>query len=423
MPHLLLLSLVAIVLWSLVSNRFERWGVAGPAGLVLLGAATVIWNVDAFSTALDSTISEKVVEIILAILLFVDATDIKGGIFGREGKTIARLVLVALPLSIVLTVPMGLLLVPDADVLVVVVIACVVLPMDFAPAAQLLRDRRIPARVRRILNVESGYNDGLISPVFGMSLALAVVWSTIERTNTADLTEADVEGPVIQFLESFVNAVPATVSAILIGIILGTAVGFLVRAARERDIASAVGARYVMLLLPLIAYAVASIPALSANGFVAAFVAGIGYRMTRTRGHRDEGIEHSELLLVDEVGVLASYLVWFVLGGATLVVLTAGVDWRILVFALLALTLLRVAPVYLSLMRSSVPRGERLLIGTLGPRGTASIVFGLLAYNALPEDQGVIVLTVMVVTVVGSILLHGLVAPLALRRREITTQV
>lgn len=415
MPHLVLISLVAILLWALVSHRFERWGVAGPAGLLLLGAATVVWNVEAFSTALDSAVAEKIVEIILAILLFVDATDVKGGIFGREGRVIARLVLIALPLSIALTIAAGLMLLPGADVLVVVVLACVVLPTDFSPAAQLLRSRHVSARVRRILNVESGYNDGVISPWFGMSLALAVVWSTIGQQSGTDVTEADIEKPLLNFLESFANAIPATAIAIIVGIALGTGIGFLVRIAREREIASAVGARYIMLLVPLIAYGLATIPVFSANGFVAAFVAGIGYRMTRTRGAREEGIEHSELLLVDEVGALASHFVWFMLGGALIVVIP-GIDWRILLFALLALTLLRGIPVYVALMRSTVTRGNRVLIGLLGPRGTASIVFGLLAYNALPEDQGAIILTVMVATVVGSILLHGVAAPLLLRR-------
>lgn len=423
MPHLVLVGLAAILLWSLISHRFERWGVAGPIGLVMLGAVTVVWDVESFSTAIDSTISEKIVEIILAVLLFADATEVKGGIFGREGKVIARLVLIALPLSIALTVTAGALLAPDAGLLLLFVVACVILPTDFAPAASLLRNRHVPARLRQILNVESGYNDGLISPVFGMSLALAVIWSTIERTPASELTDDSFDGPAEQFLSAFVNAVPATVIAIVIGIVLGAGIGYLVRIARQRLIADALGARYVMLMLPLIAYGVASIPVFNANGFVAAFVAGLGYRLTRTGGHHAEGIEHSELHLVEEVGTLAANFVWFVLGGAMLVVIASGIDWWMLVLAVLALTLLRMVPVYLSLMRSSVGRGDRLLIGALGPRGTASIVFGLLAYNALPEDEGVVVLTIMVATVVGSILLHGVAAPLLLKRRRTEEQI
>ncbi|MGO2049430.1 MAG: cation:proton antiporter [Microbacterium sp.] len=417
MSSLVLISLAAILLWSLIAHRFERWGVAGPAALLLLGAATVAWDVEEFGEIIDSGIAEKSVEIILAILLFVDATEVKGGVFGKEGKVIARLVLIALPLSLVLALVSGALLLPSTNLLVVAVIACVIMPTDFAPATRLLRGRGISTRARQILNIESGYNDGVISPVFGMSLALAVFWSTLSHTPDDELTDAAIEKPIEQFLVAFLGAVPATLLAIAIGMLLGCTVGFAVRIARRREFASAVGARYVMLLLPLIAYGVANLPVLTANGFVAAFVAGVGYRLTRVRSAEESGIDHSELLLVDEVGVLAANFVWFMLGGAVLLVFASGIDWGVVLLALLALTLIRMLPVYASLMGSSVLRRDRVLIGSLGPRGTASIVFGLLAYNALPDHEGTIVLSVMVVTVMGSILLHGLVAPLILRRR------
>ncbi|WP_144797749.1 cation:proton antiporter [Microbacterium paludicola] len=416
MTSMVLISLAAILAWSLISHRFERWGVAGPAALLLLGAATVAWDVEAFSTVIDSKLAEKVVEVILAILLFVDATEVEGGVFGKEGKVIARLVLIALPLSLALAVLSGVLLLPTTGLLVLAVIACVIMPTDFSPAARLLRSGGVTTRARQILNVESGYNDGVVSPVFGMSLALAVFWTTISRTPESELTEEVLEKPVLDFLHAFAGAVPATLFAIVIGMALGTGIGFAVRVARRHDVASAVGARYVMLLLPLIAYGVASIPLFDANGFVAAFVAGVGYRLTRVRSAEAAGIDHSELLLVEEVGALAANFVWFMLGGAAVIVVVAGFDWRIVALALLALTLVRMLPVYVSLMGSTVARADRLLIGALGPRGTATIVFGLLAYNGLPEDEGTVVLTVMVVTVVGSILLHGVAAPLIMRR-------
>ena len=412
MPPLILFGLIAIVLWTLVARRFTQWGVAGPAVLLVLGAVTVIWDVDAFGIALDSPMSEKIVEVILALLLFADATEVKGGMFGKEGRVIARLVLIALPLSLLLAGISAGLLLPGVDLFVIAVIACVAMPTDFSPAAELLRDRRIPVRLRQIVNVESGYNDGLISPLFGMALAIAV----LSTSQSSDWSDAEFEQQIAAFLISFFNAVPATAMAIAVGAALGAGVGTLVRAMRARGFADAMGARYVMLLLPLVAYGVATLPALSANGFVAAFAAGIFYRLTRMRGNGEGQIVHEEFILLEEVGALTANFVWFVLGGATVVVIVSGVGWGFLVFALLALTVVRMAPVYLSLMGSSVPRRGRVVIGALGPRGTASVVFGLLAYNALPEEDGLVVLAVMVILVVGSILLHGIVGPLLLRR-------
>ncbi|MFY9713122.1 MAG: cation:proton antiporter [Microbacterium sp.] len=416
MPVVVLIGFAAVVLWSLVSHRFERWGVAGPAGLLVLGAIAVIWDVDAFATAIDAPPTEKIVEVILAILLFVDAIEVKGGLFGNEGKVTLRLVLIALPLSLVLGAAAAWLLVPETAPFLMIVIACVILPTDFAPATEILRVRHLPDRVRQILNVESGYNDGIVSPLFAMALPLATIWTEIVSKAGKDISDAELDKRADQVGAAIEGAVPATLIAVLLGVVLGFVCGALVRLCRRHQLVSDAGVRGVMLLIPLIAYGIATLPALGANGFVAAFVAGIAYRMARTRGEEERAVAHEELVLVEETGTLAANFVWFILGGAALLAFTAGVGWDVVVLAALALTVLRIVPVYLSLMGSSVAPRERLLIGALGPRGTASIVFGLLAYNALPDVQGDLVLVVMVVTVVGSIVLHGVGAPLLLRR-------
>ena len=416
MPVVVLIGFAAVLLWSLVSHRFERWGVAGPVGLLVLGAIAVVWDVEAFATAIDAPPTEKIVEVILAILLFVDAIEVKGGLFGNEGRVTLRLVLIALPLSLVLGAAAAWLLIPETAPFLMIVIACVILPTDFAPAAEILRVRHLPDRVRQILNVESGYNDGIVSPLFAMTLPLATIWAEIVNKAGKDVSDSELEKRADQVGEAILGAVPATLVAILLGVVLGFACGALVRLCRRHRLVSDTGVRGVMLLIPLIAYGIATLPALGANGFVAAFVAGIAYRMARTRGEEERAVAHEELVLVEETGTLAANFVWFILGGAALLAFSSGVGWDVVLLAVLALTVLRIVPVYLSLMGSSVAPRERLLIGALGPRGTASIVFGLLAYNALPTDAGNLVLVIMVVTVVGSIVLHGVAAPLILRR-------
>lgn len=417
MPPLILIGLVAVLLWSFVSHRFERLGVAGPAALIVLGALTAAGNITEFGSAIDTETSEKIVEIVLAIILFVDATEVRGGgIFGGEGRMTLRLVLIALPLSLILAVVVGVLMIPES-IVVILVVACIVMPTDFAPAARILRLAHVPPRVRQILNVESGYNDGLVSPLFGMSLAMSVAIAELIRATPAN-EDKIIDDGAVQFSNAFLTAVPATAVAIGVGVALGGLAGWGARAFLARGIANEGGVRFVMLLLPLITYgATTAVPAVHANGFVAAFVAGVAYRIARTRNIPDRAVPHAELMLVDEIGVVTTNFVWFILGGTMLLAFVRGIDWRVIVFALLALTVLRIVPVYLSLLGGSVGHRDKLLIGALGPRGTASIVFGLLAFNALPERtrEADFVLDVMVVTVVGSVLLHGVIAPLVLR--------
>ena len=421
MPTIILVGFAAIVLWSLVAHRFERSGIAGPVVLALVGSLVVLIDIPSFVETVDSDVAEHVVELILAVLLFVDACEVKGGVFGGEGRMIARLVLIALPLSLALVVVTGLWLLPGVNLFVLIVVACVVMPTDFAPATALLRSPLIPARVRQILNVESGYNDGLISPIFGMSLAIAVVLPTLitvadSGAEPTGSTETELEKNLEDFVNAFLGAVPATIVAIVVGVLLGGLIGVLTRWASGRGFANPTGIRIVMLITPLLTYGIATLHGIGANGFVAAFVAGVMFRFTRTRTTPQLSIAHDELVLVEEVGTFATNFVWFVLGAMTTEMIARGVDWRLLVLAALALTLFRALPVYLATLGSSVSWRDRTVIGFVGPRGAASIVFGLLAFNKLPTGVGDHVWDVAVLTVIGSILLHGLAAPYVVKR-------
>ena len=63
----------------------------------------------------------------------------------------------------------------------------------------------------------------------------------------------------------------------------------------------------------------------------------------------------------------------------------------------------------LSLAGSALSHRERLQVGILGPRGTTSVVFGLLAFNRLPEGPAAdTILLVTVALVLGSVVLHGI---------------
>jgi len=54
---------------------------------------------------------------------------------------------------------------------------------------------------------------------------------------------------------------------------------------------------------------------------------------------------------------------WFMVGVAAVLMVLVGVSWQVVVFCAAALTVLRLAPVLLSLLGSKFPVRERLLIG------------------------------------------------------------
>jgi sodium/hydrogen antiporter len=69
-----------------------------------------------------------------------------------------------------------------------------------------------------------------------------------------------------------------------------------------------------------------------------------------------------------------------------------------------------------SMIGTDLPGRDRLFLGWVGPRGMASLVFGLLAYIDLTGADAELVLAVMVITIVASIVIHGLSTGLVANR-------
>lgn len=115
-----------------------------------------------------------------------------------------------------------------------------------------------------------------------------------------------------------------------------------------------------------------------------------------------------ELTFVEDLTSLVNLMLWFAFGLSAVILIGATYDWWPTLFlALFALTLGRFVPVWLALSKSKVRPKDRLFMAAMGPRGAASIVFGLLAFNALPPEEGYPVLAATTMVVLGSLILHG----------------
>src|SRR5262249_59639886 len=102
--------------------------------------------------------------------------------------------------------------------------------------------------------------------------------------------------------------------------------------------------------------------------------------------------------------------------GAVMTTALGGTTWHTALFAIGALTVVRIAAVALALAGTRLHALTILFVGWFGPRGLASIVFGLIAYDALGGHNGDIVLATVTLTVLLSLVAHGVsAAPLARR--------
>ncbi|WP_245569077.1 cation:proton antiporter domain-containing protein [Nocardia concava] len=307
----------------------------------------------------------------------------RGGLLGRERWSAFRLLFLALPLSLGLAVLLGSWLFPGLAWSVLLVIACAVVPSDFAPATSIVRDRRLPERVRNLLNVESGYNDGIVSPIFLSALVLAGVKS---QANTV--------------VEALQTALPAAAKAIAVGLLVGAVLAVLTNVGERRNLMTEQSKRVAVVAAPILSFSVSV--GVHGNGFVAAFVCGIVYRSMR-----DSAALRKEVELLDDLGFLLTVVMWFVFGSAAVLAVTTDLNWQLVVYGIAVLTVVRIGPVLLAMLGSDFSWRDRLTIGWLGPRGTTSIVFGLLAFNVLNDEASYTTLSVMVLVVLGSVVFHG----------------
>ncbi|MEN4477378.1 cation:proton antiporter [Mycolicibacterium cosmeticum] len=384
-----------LALWALFARQLDRWRITPAMVLVIVGAAVGVGTHHALAASLDTDVILPIIELILAILLFGHATHVRGGFFGGMAGPAFRLIVIALPLSLALSVLLGSWLLPGLSWAALLAVACVVVPIDFAPVASFLHDERIPARVRHLLNVEEGYSDGVVAPILVFALAI---------------TGGEHAGAE-SVMHAVRDAVPHLLGAIVLGLVIGAAVAVAANAADRRGLMTDRSRRLILVCTPVLAYTlnVAS----HGNGFVAAFVCGIAFN-----GLRRYSDERRELELLDDIAFLLSAVLWFVFGAVAWYVLEEGVSVGLVVFCVLVVTVVRFVPVVLSLTGSGLSRPNRRLVAVLAPRGAATIVLGLLAFNVLDDAAERAVLLCTILVVLGSVLLWGVLGPVLVGRHR-----
>lgn len=203
---------------------------------------------------------------------------------------------------------------------------------------------------------------------------------------------------------------------------LAVGVGLAISLIGSRHVSITLGSEEVLVIaevtLVVLLFSDASLAALAAtvgftiavggNGFIGAFVAGIALRLATGE------LCDSWLSLSENVGQLGA-IVAFVMFGATMVEPALDVlTWRIVLSAMVLLTLARMIPVAIALVGSGVRLPTVAFIGWFGPRGLASMLFALaLSHEDLMVENTPLIATITI-TVLASIVLHGITAaPLA----------
>lgn len=314
----------------------------------------------------------RLAELALFAVLFTDGMRV-----GVRDLTYAlhlpgRALLLGLPLTLLFTAVLAH-FVAGLPWLLSFLVGAVLSPTDPVFASALVGREEVPLRLRRLLNVESGVNDGLALPIVVVLLAVA--------------SQQEVEAVTIA-------------EELALGVVIGVAVPWIaLRLERTRlfDLAESYEPLYafsVGLLVLALGYVT------HANLFLAAFSAGITV-VSVSPHFRDAFHQFGELLT--ELLKLAAILVFGALISLTFLM---EISLGGYVFALLALVVVRPMALAVSFLGARTNLPEFAAAAWFGPKGFASVVYGLLVLESGVNLSGEMFHLIALV-VAASILLHS----------------
>ena len=374
----------AAFLYATVSGAVARSWLSGPILFVAAGLLMGPGGLGILHLDIDAEGLRLLAELTLAIVLFTDAANADLARIRRALGLPERLLLIGLPLTLILGYLVAVPLFPGLGWVELALLAALLAPTDAALGAPVVTNPAVPADTREALNVESGLNDGICVPVVLLLLGIAAGIETPSGT-TAHVVRVVVEALGI---------------GLVAGLVLSGLGAFLLRRAAAAGWLAEDWAGISVVALAIGIFAAAQ--ALGGSGFVACFVGGIAFRAPAP-------IRHRLLVGAEGAGDALALVTWVVFGAGVVWQVADRITPAVVGYAALSLTLIRMLPVWLCLAGSGLRPAEKLFIGWFGPRGLASIVFGILIFDAeLPNGDTVI--ATAVVTILLSVVLHGVTA-------------
>jgi sodium/hydrogen antiporter len=383
MAGLAVLSAVLLA-YALLSRRLAALLVTAPILFVAAGMAVGPHALGVIDLDLTQGTPLHVAELALALLLFSDAAQIDLRTLRGERSLPGRLLAIGMPATIALGTAAGALILTDLDVWEAAIVAAVLAPTDAALGQAVVSSRLVPERIRQGLTVESGLNDGLTVPFLALFLAIAAEETVPEARDWLGF------------------AVEQIGLGVALGVLVGGGGAWLVQRALASGSMGEPFEQAALLALAVLAFVVAD--EAGGNGFIAAFVAGLAAGRLASAG------EERAFELTERQGQLLGLAVLFAFGAASLGFLD-DVDWRTALYAVMSLTLVRMVPAALAVTGTGFRPPSVAFIGWFGPRGLASIVLALVVAAEQPDLPALdSIMAVVTLTVLASIVLHGLTA-------------
>lgn len=385
--HYLVVFMAILILgYGLFSKKAENSIITPPMIFVLIGLLVSFFDLELMREGPKGPFVKPLMEFTLVLILFMDGSTVDLKSLMKEKSLPSRLLGIGLPLTMILGALLAMPLFPEIPTLSLVMMAFILSPTDAALGQAVVTGDQVPRKIRQTINLESGLNDGIGLPPILVCIAL--------------LSGSSGEGFDSQYWLMFIAK--QLILGPIIGIVIGFASGKLLELAFKRGSITHAYQMLASLAIPVLAYAGAEY--LHGNGFISAFTAGMffGTSVTALRDRVKEFGEASAQVMI---------LFIFLLFGIILIPSSyPHWDWKVLLYSILSLTVIRMLPVAISLIRSKLDLKTILFIGWFGPRGIASVLYLLMAIITLGPEGNEKIVSIVSLTVLLSIFLHGISA-------------
>ncbi|MEU0162252.1 cation:proton antiporter [Streptomyces sp. NPDC006261] len=367
---------VALLVAVLLSGLAAR-SVLSTSLLFLLGGAVVS---DGFLGLIhitpDSDIVRVTADLALFAVLFTDGMHVSVPALRRSWRNPARALGLGMPLAFLGVALLTHFLV-GLDWTTSFLVGAVLAPTDPVFASAIVGRKEVPARLRQLLNIESGVNDGIALP-----FVLILIAAAAPAGHAEDVGVVSIAGELI------------------LGVLFGVTLPFLVHRLVRFRLLGAEPRLQALLPLAVGITLYAACHLTHANPYLAAFSAGVV-----TVALAPEAKTAFEPL-GEALAELAKFAALLVFGTLLTPHLFGDLPLGGYAVAVLSIVLIRPASLLLSLAGTDFDRREKLTAAWFGPKGFASVVYGLLVLQAgIPRGEEAF--TLIAVTIAFSIVAHS----------------
>ncbi|MEB2778503.1 sodium:proton antiporter [Algoriphagus sp. D3-2-R+10] len=314
----------------------------------------------------------------------------------RKWTSTLRLVFIAMLLCMVAAVALGYYML-DLNLAAAILLGACLAPTDPVLASDVQvgppNDHDNPFS-KFILTSEAGINDGMAFPFTWLAITVASMGIGGEKSILSWFT--------YHFLYQIIGG-------IVLGYILGKAIGyFLFNFSKKFKMLDNLDA-FLAISLTLLAYGLTEL--LHGYGFIAVFVCAITLRHYE-KEHEYHTSMHSFIEQIEKMFVAVLLLL---LGGAIVQGILDFLTWKMVLFSLVFILIIRPLFAYLSLLGTNLHRREKFLISFFGIRGMGSLFYLSFALNEIAFESEDELWSIVTFSIAMSILIHGITAAPAIR--------